>query len=146
MGVPLSIPLEFIQQNAMLIMLAAVSGGMLVFTSFRRDGGKGVSPTQATLLINREDAQVLDVREPGEFAGGHLQGAKNIPLARLAENAAQLEKFKGKPVLVCCASGMRSAKAVGELEKLGLDRVFNLEGGVQAWAGAGLPLAGKGRK
>ena len=138
--------MEFIQQNLMLVILTITSGGMLLFHSIKRDGGKSVNTSQATLLINREDAQVLDVRDSGEFATGHLQGALNIPVAKIGESTAQLEKFKGKPVIVCCATGIRSGKVIKELEKLGIERAVNLEGGIQAWAAAGLPLAGKKRK
>lgn len=137
--------MEFIQQNLVYVALALVSGAMLLATSFRR-GGNEVNPTQATLLINRDDAVVIDVRDAGEFASGHLQGARNIPVARFAERASELEKLKDRPVIVCCASGVRSVKACEELKKLGFSRVHGLEGGISAWAAAGLPLAGKGRK
>ncbi|QRJ65658.1 rhodanese-like domain-containing protein [Azospira restricta] len=116
---------------------------MLFATGFF-GGGPRVTTGEATKLINREDAQVIDVRDAGEFANGHLLGAKNIPVAKFAERAADLEKMKGKPVIVCCETGIRSVKAVKELQKLGFDRVFNLDGGVAAWNKAGLPLTGKG--
>ena len=56
------------------------------------------------------------------------------------------EKFKDKPVIVCCASGMRSAKASGELAKLGFVQVHSLAGGVDAWVGAGYPIKKGTRK
>ena len=87
------------------------------------------------------DADVLiDVREADEFASGHLPDARNLPLAKLGERAGEVEKLKGKPVIVCCASGMRSAKACKELATLGFTNVQNLAGGVDAWVGAGYPL------
>jgi len=136
--------LEFIQQNLLLVVLAVTSGVMLVATGFLRGGGKPVSTSEATQLINREDAQVIDVRDVAEFAAGHLPGARNLQTAKFAEQTADLDKMKGKPVIVCCESGVRSAKAAKELEKLGFDRVFNLDGGVAAWRKAGLPLSTKG--
>lgn len=137
--------MEFIQQNILLVILAVTSGAMLLFTGF--GFGPRVTTSEATNLINREDAQVLDVRDPAAFAGGHLSGARNIPVAKFAERAAELEKMKGKPVIVCCDTGIRSGKAVKELQKLGFDRVFNLEGGIDAWRNANLPLtAGKGER
>ncbi|MFC5301518.1 rhodanese-like domain-containing protein [Azospira restricta] len=135
--------MEFIQQNLLLVILTVTSGAMLFATGFF-GGGPRVTTGEATKLINREDAQVIDVRDAGEFANGHLLGAKNIPVAKFAERAADLEKMKGKPVIVCCETGIRSVKAVKELQKLGFDRVFNLDGGVAAWNKAGLPLTGKG--
>ena len=59
---------------------------------------------------------------------------------KLAERIGELEKFKDKPVIVCCASGMRSSRACGELKKLGFTNVHNLAGGIDAWIGAGYPV------
>jgi rhodanese-related sulfurtransferase len=83
-----------------------------------------VSAAQATLLINREDAVVLDVRDPGEYGAGHILGAKNVPLARI----------------VYCETGNRSAKAAAALKAKGYERVLNLSGGIGAWLQAGLPV------
>ena len=119
--------MEFIQQNIYLVAIAVISGTMLAVMSFRRPGdGSSLTATQATLLINREDAHIVDIRETGEYAGGHLPNAKNYPLSKLADHAAELEKLKGRPLIVCCASGMRSNKACGELKKLGFDKLYNL--------------------
>lgn len=134
--------MEFIQQNIMLVLLAVTSGAMLAFTSF---GGRGrVSVNEATQLINRDDAQVIDLRDAADFAGGHLVGAHNIPAAKLGESAAELEKLKGKPLIVCCATGARSGKAAATLRKQGFGPVHDLEGGIDAWRTAGLPLTRKG--
>ena len=96
-------------------------------------------------MINREDAHILDVREADEFAAGHLPEAKNIPTSKLADRIGELEKFKDKPIIVCCASGMRSNKACAELQKYGFEKLHNLAGGVDAWVGAGYPVK-KGSK
>lgn len=133
-------PMEFINQNIMLVSIVVVSGLGLLFPLFMRPAGNSVNPGEATLLINREDAQIVDVREVAEFVSGHLPEARNIPLAKLAERIGELEKFKDKPVLLCCASGMRSGKAGGELKKQGFSKIYNLAGGVDAWVGAGYPI------
>ena len=133
-------PMEFINQNILLISVAVVSGLGLLWPMFMRSGANDVNPVVATQLINREDAHVIDVREADEFAAGHLPDAKNVPLAKLSDRIADIEKFKDKPVIVCCASGMRSSKACAELGKLGFTKVHNLEGGVDAWVGAGYPV------
>ena len=135
-------PMDFITQtnNLLLITLVVISGGALLSPFLTRSGAKDVNPGEATLLINREDAQVIDVREADEFAKGHLPDARNLPVAKLAERAGEIEKFKGKPLIVCCASGVRSARACKELAKLGFSNVQNLAGGVDAWVGAGYPL------
>ena len=133
-------PLEFINQNILLIGLVVMSGGALLWQLFGGAGVNGVNPVEATLLINREDAHVGDVRETEEFANGHLPDARHIPLSKLADRVGEIEKFKGKPVIVCCASGMRSSRACGQLKKLGFDNVHNLAGGIDAWVGAGYPI------
>ncbi len=133
-------PMDFINQNILLISIVVVSGLGLLWPLFARPSGNSVDPGQATLLINREDAQILDVREASEFASGHLPEARNIPVDKLADRIGELEKFKDKPIIVCCASGMRSGKACGELKKQGFARLYNLAGGVDAWVGAGYPI------
>ena len=133
-------PMEFINQNILLISIVVISGLGLLWPMFARSGKNEVNPAEATLLINREDAHIVDVREADEFAAGHLPEARNIPLAKLADRVSEIEKFKDKPVIVCCAAGMRSAKGCGELGKLGFSRFYSLAGGVDAWVGAGYPV------
>lgn len=135
--------MEFVQQNMMWVIAAAVSGFMLI-SSLIRGGGKGVSVPEATLLINREDALVLDVREASEWSTGHIPNSRHIVLGQLAKRLSEIEKFKEKPVIVCCASGNRSSSACGTLKRAGFARVFNLNGGLGAWTGAGLPITVKG--
>jgi rhodanese-related sulfurtransferase len=132
--------MEFINQNILLVSIVVVSGLGLLWPLLGRSNKNEVNPAQATLLINREDAHIVDVREADEFSGGHLPEARNIPLAKLADRVGEIEKYKDKPVIVCCAAGMRSAKGCGELSKLGFGRVYSLAGGVDAWVGAGYPV------
>src|SRR6476659_10888623 len=109
---------EFVRNNILLFVVALVSGGMLLWPFVRRTtGGPWVYTTQATHLINREDALVVDVREANEFAAGHVLGAKNLPLARLDASGADLAKKKERPVIVYCDGGERSAKALATLKK-----------------------------
>ncbi len=133
-------PLEFINQNILLVSIVVISALGLLWPMLLGGARNEVNPAQATLLINREDAVVVDVREADEFAAGHLPDARHIPLASLAERAGELEKFKDKPVILCCAAGMRSAKGCSTLGKLGFAKVHSLAGGVDAWVGAGYPL------
>jgi len=132
---------QFIQNNLMLIVVAFVSGGMLLWPLVRRStGGPYVTPQQATHLINREDATVVDVRDPGEYGAGHILGAKNVPLARIEDGANDLAKRKERPVIVYCDTGNRGSKAIAALKKQGFARVSNLSGGIGAWQQAGLPV------
>lgn len=138
--------MEFINQNILLISIVVVSGLGLVWQMFGQRGGNQLSPALATQLINREDAHVVDVREADEFAMGHLPEAQNIPLAKLGERIGELDKFKEKPLIVCCATGMRASKALAELQKNGFQKTHCLAGGVDAWVGAGYPVKKGGRK
>lgn len=133
-------PMEFINQNILLVSIVVVSGLGLAWQMLARSAGQSVNPGEATLLINREDARVLDVREADEYAAGHLPDAIHIPLGKLAERIGELDKFKAQPLIVCCATGMRSGKACAELKKAGFARLCNLNGGVDAWVGAGYPI------
>jgi rhodanese-related sulfurtransferase len=116
---------------------------MLIFPMLRGAGASGVSVTEATTLINREDGIVLDVREVHEWTAGHIPNARHIALGQLAGRLSELDKLKEKPIVVCCASGNRSSSACGALRKAGFQRVYNLAGGIGAWTEAGLPVTTK---
>jgi rhodanese-related sulfurtransferase len=135
---------EFISKNIFLVMIAAVSGGMLLWPLLRKGaGGPWVSTLQATQLMNREDAVVVDVRPAADFAKGHILGARGIPLADLEKRAAELDKYKAKPVIVHCGDGNRAGAGVALLRKNGFGNVVNLSGGYAAWQQAGLPVEKK---
>jgi len=87
-------------------------------------------------LKEHKDGLVLDVREPGEYAAGHVPGAISIPQAELALQMAAVPK--DRDVLVVCEAGNRSLRASGFLRDAGYTRVVNLEGGTSAWRRAGL--------
>ena len=134
--------MEFVRNNLLLFVVALVSGAMLLWPVFRKStGGPWVNTAEATHLINREDALVVDVRDPGEYGAGHILGAKNVPLSRLDDG--ELAKRKDRPVIVYCDGGERAGKAISVLKKQGFARVVNLSGGIKAWQQAGLPVEKK---
>jgi len=135
--------MEFLQQNMVWVALAAVSGGMLLWPLVAGGGVENLTPAQATLLMNREDALVLDVRETGEWASGHITGARHITLGQLEKRMSELEKFKDKPIIIICASGNRSSSACSQLKKSGFAKVFSLAGGIASWRESSLPLTTK---
>ena len=133
--------MKFALDNIGWILAALVSGTMLVWPFVRRGaGGPWVSTLQATQLINREDALVIDVRDADAYAKGHILGAKSIPLAELARRAGDLDKHKSKTVIVSCQTGDRAAGAAATLRQSGFSRVHPLNGGFAAWQQAGLPV------
>lgn len=83
--------------------------------------GGGNSPDFAEL--RRSGAQIIDVRTRGEYKGGHIKGSVNIPLDELRNSLSKIAK--DKPVITCCASGMRSASAKGILSSAGYTQVYN---------------------
>lgn len=137
--------LAFLQKspyNMLLFGLAVASGGLLLWPALARlfRHGAEVGTFEAVQLINRRDALVLDVREPGEFAAGHIAGARHIPQRQLATRLKELEKFKSRPVIVCCQNGSRAGSAASLLRNSGFSEVFALRGGIAAWRQAGMPL------
>lgn len=133
--------MEFVTKNIFLIVVALVSGGMLVWPFLRRGaGGPWVNTLEATQLINRSDALVVDLRSAEEYAKGHILGAKNIPLADLERRKGELDKHKAKPVIMHCGDGNRAGGGVALLRKSGFSSVHNLAGGYAAWQAAGLPV------
>ena len=134
--------MEFIQKNILLVIVAVVSGVMLIWPIIagRFSGIKQLGVADAVQLINRLDAVIVDVREPGEFKSGHIPHARNIPVGQVEARLKELEKFKSRPILVSCASGNRSGTAGGVLRKAGFSEVYCLAGGMAAWQQAAMPV------
>lgn len=136
--------MEFLKLNWQWAALAVASGAWLLFDFIRNKGDKTLlSPVEATLLINREDAVVVDVRDETEFVRGHIPNARHLPLADLARRSGELEKFKNRHIILYCASGSRSANALAQLRKAGFEKLFNLRGGMMEWEKAGQPVSRK---
>ena len=133
--------MQFLIDNWMLILVAFVSGGMLVWPMVRGGaaGGLSVGTAEAVRLINREKGVLIDVCEPAEFAAGHAIGARNIPLGSL-QGAKELPTNKTVPVLLICATGARSGRAAAMLRKAGHERALSVAGGLRAWREASLPV------
>lgn len=125
----------------MLISVALASGGMLVWPMIAGGMNAGaLTASGAVQLINREKAVVVDVCSAEEFAAGHVVGAKNVPLDELEARLPGVVKNKALPVILVCASGMRSSRAVAIAKKLGYEQAQSLGGGLKAWKDANLPL------
>jgi rhodanese-related sulfurtransferase len=132
--------LKFVTENIFLIAIAFVSGGMLVWPLVRRGaGGPSVNTLEATMLMNKKDSLVLDVRTAEEFSQGHILGARNIPFDELEGRLKEIDRYKDKPIVVSCSTGNRAGTAAGVLRKHGFTNVVNLSGGIAAWRQAGLP-------
>ena len=132
--------MSFFIENWYLFTLALVSGIALALPALRRAGGGSLSPQNAVQRINREKAVVIDVREPAEFAAGHITNAKNVPLAQFEERLPQVVTNQALPVILVCATSPRAVRAQVLARKLGYDQAEALAGGLQAWRAAGLPV------
>jgi rhodanese-related sulfurtransferase len=91
----------------------------------------------------RDDVQLVDVREPYEWAAGRIAGARHIEMADLAAEATSLDRER--PVVFYCRVGSRSGMAAHAFRRAGYE-AYNLAGGLEAWMGAGLPLEPKNGK
>ena len=132
--------MNFLIDNWMLVLVAVTSGTALLLPALQAMGTPGLSPTQAVLLINREKANVVDVRSAEEFASGHLIGAKNIAIDTLESNLGKAINDKKRPLILVCASGVRSQRAQKIATKLGFEQAHSLSGGLKIWQEANLPL------
>ena len=132
--------MKFILDNWMLLSVALVSGGMLLWPAIQGAGAGGLSTANAVQLINRERAMVVDVCETEEFAAGHVGGARNVPLGQLEQRLPEVVKNKTVPLILVCASGARANRALAVAKKLGYDKAQVLAGGLKAWKDANLPI------
>lgn len=134
---------EFASDNIILagVWVALVILLVYSFISPLLSKSKRVDNHQATLLMNKEDAVVLDIRPAAEFKKGHIIGSRQIKAEEVkAGNFIKLEKHKEQPIIVVCAMGNLAAGTANKMVKQGFTNVNVLSGGMNAWQGAGLPV------
>lgn len=132
---------EFIGHHPFLaggaILAAAALAGYEIWA--RLQAFAALSAMQAVRLMN-QGALVLDLRPKQAFDAGHIGDARNVPAAELESQADSLKKWRDKTVITYDDSGMGGAGAARTLTKLGFTKVFNLEGGLNAWVRDNMPL------
>ncbi len=133
--------MSFFVENWILILVAFVSGAMLVWPMVNKAAGgpAAVGTSEAVRLINREKGVLIDVGEPNEYAQGHATGARNVPFGKL-EGAKELPSNKALPVILLCPTGARAGRAAGLLRKAGFEKAVSVSGGNAAWREAQLPM------
>lgn len=134
---------EFVANHLFLFSLL-LSILMLLVWNFYGDllsGVKMIVPEEVTRLINREDAQVVDIRSQKEFESGHIIDAIHINVDELANQLDKLKKYKDKGIIFCCSSGSVSVKEVHKLMNEGFPKAYCLKGGILSWQNANLPLS-----
>lgn len=103
------------------------------------DVARNLGPQEAFGLVGeRTDLFLLDVRTPGEYQQARLKGARLIPISQLAKRLTEVPR--NRPILVYCAVGSRSAQVVNYLARQGYPELYNLNGGIYAWAQKGYPF------
>ncbi|MDC9719703.1 MAG: rhodanese-like domain-containing protein [Gammaproteobacteria bacterium] len=134
--------LEFAINHWEMVLALLLTLSVLLITE-RRKAAPSVSPQQATVMSNGEDALLLDIRTPADFKAGHVIGAKNIPFADLTKRITELEKHKDKPIIVICKTGQTASGAANVLKKAEFTNVHRMAGGMAEWTGQNLPLVRK---
>ncbi|HKJ94587.1 MAG TPA: rhodanese-like domain-containing protein [Gammaproteobacteria bacterium] len=137
--------LEFASNHLLLILgIVAVVVAIVANEIYQFLLGRGsVEASTATQLYNREDAVFLDLRGENAYHTAHLPGAINIPQEHLDAQSDRLKRCQGHPVVVYGDSGRGFAGVIKRLRNQGLEPVYQLRGGIQAWQEANLPTDGR---
>ena len=138
---------EFILTHPYLFSLLFVILTLLIWNVFGDIVGvvKLLTTDEVTQLINRENAEVIDIRSQNEFENGHIINAKNISLQELPEKLNKLKKINNKGIIFYCSNGSLSLKETQKLVRQGEEMIYCLKGGIASWKNANLPLT-KGLK
>ncbi len=138
--------LEFVGNHPYLVAAAVFMVVIVIVSEIRArvQDFAAIAPHDAIRLMN-QGALVLDVRDAAPYAAGHIGEARHVPLKDLAGRVDTLKKFKEKPVVTYCDTGMTGGAAARELRKLGFAKVFNLRGGLGAWRQENLPVVRNGQ-
>ncbi|MDR2012859.1 MAG: rhodanese-like domain-containing protein [Rhodanobacter sp.] len=137
---------EFLSNHYLLALIfVGVLAALLANEAQRFTRGyTALTPAGLTQLINRENALLIDVSNAQDFEKGHVPGAKHVAMSQFDPENKDLVKVRELPVAIVCKTGQTSAQAAQRLKKAGFAKVFWLEGGLNAWNEAQMPLA-KGR-
>jgi phage shock protein E len=127
-------------QMGLLIVFAAIVVVYFIYSRFANSGIKSVNASAAQDLIKESGVLILDVRTSQEFRGGHIKGAKLLPVSELAGKIGEIVDWKDRQVLTYCHSGSRSATACRILKKNGFTKIANLNGGIMNWNSMGFKM------
>ncbi|WP_054178021.1 rhodanese-like domain-containing protein [Trabulsiella odontotermitis] len=135
--------MQFVSRNPILCIAWVALLVAVLFTTFKglMSKVKVITRGEATRLINKEDAVVVDLRQRDDFRKGHIAGSINLlPSEIKANNVGELEKHKSQPIIVVDGSGLQAQSPAGELAKAGFAQVYVLKEGIAGWSGENLPL------
>lgn len=132
---------QFVQQNFFLVSLFVVVLAAIVAYEWKMRGQGATSLTvlAASQLVNN-GALLIDTRPPADFKKGHIAGAKNYPADTFAEQMKKLDKYKEKPIVLYCQTGMSANAQAKLLRNAGFSAVHVIQGGLESWTQDNLPL------
>lgn len=132
--------LFFLEQHWLLaaVFVLLVVGLIWVETQAKVSGMSRLNPQQVVALINRDEAVVFDIRERSLFDKGHIANAQHLPTENITHK--DFSKYENLPVIIICNTGINASKLGARLRKRGLANLYFLQGGIQAWLQANLPL------
>jgi rhodanese-related sulfurtransferase len=96
-----------------------------------------ITPNEAQTMTSENQAVIIDVREDNEWDEKHIPGAIHVPLGQLKDRITELETYKNTPLIMQCQRGGRSVQASAVMKSAGFAKVYNLDGGLQAWEQSG---------
>ena len=142
--------MDFFFENILLISIAFISGGLLVWPLLTKNMGvKRLGTTEATAMLNRQNGVLIDIREDDDLSGGIIPQAERIPSSTLLKKREEFDKHKkkfqdkkkqNKPIILM-GNKASTVSVVGKLLKdNGFEEVFCLDGGLESWIEAGLPV------
>lgn len=131
--------LDFFTNNILLVAAWGLTLAMLLWTE-QQKAGKSVGTHEATRMINKDNAVILDIRPKKEFSTGHITNAIHIPVTDLDNHITELEKHKQKPIIVVCNLGQTAGAASKKLKAAGFENVVRLSGGMTEWKAQSLPV------
>ncbi|PKF50021.1 rhodanese-like domain-containing protein [Enterovibrio nigricans] len=135
--------IEFVQSNLILSLVWVGLVVALIISVIKQKTAayKIVTPTDATVLANRENGVFVDIRSRDDYRAGHIAGALHVLAKDIkADNVGELEKHKSDPIIVVCKTGQTAAESANALAKAGFENVSVLKDGLISWNEANLPL------
>ena len=129
--------LEFVGNHPFLFGILAVLI-VLFFTIENKRSGKKVSPNALSMMVNSENAQLIDIRAKKKFTTGYINGSRNIPFTELKDRLDEIRAIE-QPVIIICDMGAQAGAAV---QMIGKENVYRLDGGIGGWQAGGMPLVG----
>ena len=133
---------EFVGNHLFLFVLLVSIVILLLWNLFGAalSGVDLLGPRETVRMMN-DGAVMVDIRAAPDFSNGHILGARNIPAVNIGERLTELEKYRDQPLVLCCNTGNESVRTGRTLKMQGFKKIYCLQGGLQAWRTANLPLS-----